>query len=363
MSATPLARLIAGLITEAGPISLTHYMALALGHPRYGYYMTRDPLGTAGDFTTAPEISQMFGELIGLWLADTWLRQDRPAPFVLAELGPGRGTLMSDILRATKSVPGMHESLEVHFVETSPSLREAQAKAVPQATWHPSIESLPRRPLFLVANEFFDALPITQYQRTDHGWCEVHVGLAEGATMDAPAFVRVLAPLPIPNGDILAPDVRDAPIGAIAEISLPSRAITEEIANHILDRGGAALIIDYGHPKSAAGDTFQALKAHEFVDPFENPGEADLTAHVDFEALALAATAGGGVVHGPTEQGDFLKELGIDMRAKTLKAKATPEQTAEIDAAMTRLTDASEMGSLFKVLGITPRGVSLPVGF
>lgn len=359
---SPLARHIAGLIQEAGPISLSHYMALALGHPRYGYYMTRDPLGVAGDFTTAPEISQMFGELIGLWLADCWLKQGRPAPFVLAELGPGRGTLMSDIWRATKAVPDMHESCAVHFVETSPTLRAAQAALMPQATWHHSIESLPARPLFIVANEFFDALPVSQYQRTQAGWCECHVALAEGATLDEPRFTPVLAPMPIASDALLAPSLRQAPIGAIAEVSPAARAITEEIANRLAGQGGAALIIDYGHVQSAAGDTFQALCGHQFVDPYEAPGEADLTVHVDFQALAEAAARGGAVVHGPVEQGAFLMELGIEMRARTLKAKATPDQAADIDAALTRLTDRQEMGSLFKVLGLTPRGVATPPG-
>jgi NADH dehydrogenase [ubiquinone] 1 alpha subcomplex assembly factor 7 len=356
-SGTALAHHIARLIEETGPIPLSQYMALALGHPEHGYYMTRDPLGMRGDFITAPEISQMFGELIGLCLADAWMAQGAPAPFALAELGPGRGTLMADALRAMRAVTGVIEAAEIHFVETSPVLREAQQKRVPQATWHDSIDTLPGRPLFLIANEFFDALPIVQYQRTERGWCERYIGLSEGR------LAPVLAPIPLVNDKSLPAAMRAAPIGAIAEIAPASAAIAETLSSRIATQGGAALVIDYGHTRSAPGETLQALRGHAYADPFDAPGEADLTAHVDFEALARAVGAGGAAVYGPVEQGAFLRALGIEARAAILRNQVTEIQARDIDAALQRLTASGEMGSLFKVLGIAPRGAQAPAGF
>ena len=357
MSGAALRDHLIRLIGETGPLTLSHYMALALGHPEHGYYMTRDPLGRAGDFTTAPEVSQMFGELISLWLADRWIASGSPAPFALAELGPGRGTLMADALRAMRAVRGMAEAASIHFVETSPALRAAQRERVPQAAWHSSISELPDLPLFLIANEFFDALPITQYQRTERGWCERCVDYRNGK------FTPVLAPVAAANDKALAENVRNAPIGSIAETCPAATAIAEEIASRIAQRGGAALIVDYGYAKSAAGDTLQALRNHRYADPFDAPGEADLTAHVDFEALAHAVRRGGAEPHGPAEQGAFLKALGIAARAERLSRNATEAQKRDIADALARLTGEAEMGSLFKVLGITPPGAGAPAGF
>lgn len=357
MTSTVLAHHIARLIEETGPIPLSQYMALALGHPDHGYYMTRDPLGAGGDFTTAPEVSQMFGELIGLWLADQWQRQGAPGAFALTELGPGRGTLMADALRAMRRMPGMAEAASVHLVETSPVLRVAQRKRVPQANWHMHVDELPDRPLFLIANEFFDALPVTQYQRTDRGWCERFVGCTEGR------FAPILAPVPIANDGTLPAAMRAAREGEIAEISPASTAVAEAISVRIASRGGAALIVDYGHASSAPGDTLQAVRDHKFADPFDAPGEADITVHVDFEALSRAIRAGGADVHGPASQGTFLTALGIAARAEALSRNATASQREDIAAALRRLTAADEMGSLFKVLGITPRGAPSPAGF
>lgn len=345
------------LIRETGPLPLSHYMALCLGHREHGYYMTRDPLGAKGDFTTAPEVSQMFGELVGLWIADRWLSAGGPKPFVLAELGPGRGTLMADALRALRAVPGMAEAASVHFVETSPTLRVAQRERVPQAQWHSAVGELPEGPLFLIANEFFDALPITQYQRTERGWCERCVDFQENR------FVPVLAPVAVTHDLMLAPAIRRAPLGSIAEVCPPATAITGEIASRIAATGGAALIIDYGYAKSAAGDTLQALRSHAFADPFDTPGEADLTAHVDFEALSHAVRGAGAIPHGPVEQGSFLNVLGIGARAERLMRDATETQKRDIESALARLTHPQEMGSLFKVLAITPPGAGIPAGF
>ena len=360
---TALAQHIARLIAETGPISINHFMALALGHPKHGYYMTRDPLGAQGDFTTSPEISQMFGELIGLWIAETWIAQGRPSPFILAELGPGRGTLMADALRALRSVPGLLDAMSLHFVETSPVLAAAQKQNAPNATWHDRFGTLPEGPLFLIANEFFDALPIRQFVRTERGWCERFAMLDDDSTGDAPRFAPAITPMPLASDDILPPAVRNAPVGSLAEISPAAGAFAEDIAARLKRHGGAALIIDYGHAKSAVGDTLQALRAHKFIDAFETPGEADLTAHVDFEALALAAKAGGAIAHGPVEQGSFLRTLGIKARAEALKARATPEQARDIDVAERRLTARDEMGSLFKVMALTAPNAPELAGF
>jgi NADH dehydrogenase [ubiquinone] 1 alpha subcomplex assembly factor 7 len=234
---------------------------------------------------------------------------------------------------------------------------------VPDATWHDRFDALPAGPLFLIANEFFDALPVRQLVKTDRGWCERYVMLDEDSTEDEPHLVPALAPVPLPSDALIPRAVRNAAPGSLVEISPASRAIVEDIANRLRDRGGAALIVDYGHAKSAAGDTLQALRAHKFTDPFETPGEADLTAHVDFEALADAARAGGATPHGPVEQGAFLKELGIGERAATLKRHATPEQARDVDLAERRLTSREEMGSLFKVLALTAPGTPTPPGF
>jgi len=323
--------------------------------------MTRDPLGAAGDFITSPEISQMFGELAGLWIAQSWIDQGAPKRIALAELGPGRGTLMQDALRALKALPGFLDAAEIHFVETSPALRKAQASRVPGAKWHDSIESLPPLPLFLIANEFFDALPVAQFEKTARGWCERDVALAEGATPDAPRFAPALSsrPLNLPGASHLAA----APLGSVAESAPAALAIAGILGEHIALHGGAALIIDYGHAQSGFGDTFQAMRAHGFANPYENPGEADLTAHVDFAALAAAARKGGADVHGPVEQGGFLRGLGIEARAARLKQNAPKEMRETIDGQLERLTSGNGMGTLFKVLALTPRGASRPAGF
>lgn len=358
---TPLADHLARLIRATGPISLSQYMALALGHPQHGYYMTRDPLGVRGDFITAPEVSQMFGELLGLWIADCWTRQGRPSPFVLCELGPGRGTLMVDALSAMRTVPGLADAARLHLVETSPALREAQQKRLPRATWHARFDDVPQGPLFLIANEFFDALPISQFVRTERGWCERHVGLADDG--EEPRFAPVLAPVPLASDTVLPPAMRGAPIGAVAEISPASCAIAEAIGARVADAGGAGLIVDYGPARSAVGDTLQALRAHKFADPFEAPGDADLTTHVDFETLAAAAIRGDAKAYGPVAQGAFLVALGIETRAQILKSGATRAQAQAIDAALRRLTAPEEMGSLFKALALTPPGAAAPAGF
>ena len=338
-------------IAATSPMSVADYMAECLGHPVLGYYTTRDPLGAAGDFTTAPEISQMFGELIGLALAQAWL--DRGLGEVtLAELGPGRGTLMADILRATRGVAGFHDAVRLHLVETSPALREKQRTALAgvPVTHHASVATLPDAPLLLVANEFFDALPVRQFVREGGFWRERVVGLADGALafgLSGPVMVPELG-----GRD----DVRD---GGLVELCPAVPAIMEEIAGRIAAHGGAALVIDYGGWRSL-GDTLQALKDHAFDDPLAHPGEADLTAHVDFEALARAAT--GLVASRLTPQGVFLERLGITPRARAIAERLGGAGLDAHVAAHRRLTHPDEMGNLFKVLGLVPAGAPMLPG-
>ena len=332
-------------------MSLAEMMRLCLLHPDHGYYATRDPLGAAGDFTTAPEISQMFGELVGLALAQAWIDQGGADRIVLAELGPGRGTLMADMLRATAAVPGFHAALSVHLVEASATLRAAQATRVPGATWHDRIDSLPDGPLFLVANEFFDALPIRQFIRAGDGWAGRMRGLAEGALawgQSAPARLEALTDR--------REDTRD---GDIVERCGEGEAIAAEIGRRIGAFGGAALIVDYGDWRSL-GDTFQAVAGHRSVDPLDRPGTADLTAHVDFERLARAAAPAAPTLL--TAQGGFLERLGITQRAEALAARLTGEALASHVAAHRRLTHPTLMGHLFKVMGLTAADAPPPPG-
>ena len=348
---TPLARLLAERIRETGPISVADYMAECLLHPVHGYYTTRDPFGTKGDFTTAPEISQMFGELLGLALAQAWLDRGSPTPFTLPELGPGRGTLMADILRATKGVPGFHAAARVVLVEASPHLREVQAMTLSSHSpaWVDRTDDLPQAPLFLVANEFLDALPIRQFQHGPQGWQERLIGLREGALT-----FGLSAPLPqVPD----TPAFRHASDGALVEDNLPARTVAAEVATRIARHGGIAYWIDYGGWRSQ-GDTLQALRAHKPDDPLAHPGEADLTAHVDFEPIAALSPA-----FAWDTQGAVLARLGIDARAERLAQNLTGAALESHRAAHRRLTHPEEMGSVFKVLAMTSAGAPPPPGF
>jgi SAM-dependent MidA family methyltransferase len=348
---TALGDLLIARIARTGPISLADYMADCLLHPDHGYYATRDPFGLSGDFITAPEISQMFGELIGLALAQSWIDQGSPAPFTLAELGPGRGTLMADALRATKSVPGFHDALTVHFVEASPALRAAQAKLVPDANWHDSVVTLPDQPLFLIANEFFDALPIRQFVRTGDAWREKMVGLKDDALR-----LGLSAAAPIA---LLEHRLGDTGQGDLVEHCPALPAIMQLIGQKIDAQGGVALIIDYGDWQSQ-GDTLQALRAHDHVDPLATPGDSDLTAHVDFAAVARNAAPA--KFTRLTTQGVFLERLGITARAQTLAKNLTGKARDAHIKAHRRLTHPAEMGDLFKVIGIYATNAPTPPG-
>jgi SAM-dependent MidA family methyltransferase len=336
------------LIAAQGPIPVADYMALANAH----YYATRDPLGAAGDFVTAPEISQMFGELVGLALADLWHRAGRPAQARYLELGPGRGTLAADALRAMRAA-GLEPG--AHFVETSPVLRAAQAARVPNAAWHDDLSGLPEQgPILAVANEFFDALPIRQLVSTATGWRERLVAV------DGDRFVPA-AGLTVPADAIPGP-VRAAPAGAVVETSPASIATVRRLADRLNRQGGAALIIDYGHDRSSAGDTLQAVRLHDYADPWLEPGESDLTAHVDFESLAGAAAEAGVRVHGPVAQGEWLLSLGIDARAEAL-ARSDPRRSEELRTARDRLVSPEQMGRLFRVMGLSAPAWPAPEGF
>jgi len=362
---TALGALIAARIARLGAITVADYMAEAVAHPDHGYYMSGDPFGARGDFVTAPEISQMFGELIGLWCADTWQRMGAPEPVLLVELGPGRGTLMADALRAARVVPGFGAALRLHFVEISPALRTRQRETLAERaggvapSWHESLAQVPDGPLLLVANEFFDALPIRQFEKRLEGWCERLVTLAP----DGETLAFALAP-PGPWAAALLPAaLREAPPGALAEVSAPAIGIAGEIGRRLATGGGAALIIDYGHAEPRTGATLQAVRRHAAHAVLEDPGAADLTAHVDFSMLARAATEAGARAHGPVPQGRFLEALGIGARARALGESATPDQASEIASALRRLTHPREMGELFKVLALGDPDLGPPAGF
>jgi SAM-dependent MidA family methyltransferase len=354
---TALEREIRELIEAEGPIPVSRYMAFCTTR----YYATRDPFGAGGDFTTAPEMSQIFGEIIGLWCAELWRLMGEPSPLCLVELGPGRGTLMADLLRAAKVVPAFRAALDVHLVETSPVLTERQRTTLAPSGvllhWHAGTETLPAGPLVALANEFVDALPVDQLVKTEDGWHERRVGMKNGRL----AFG--LDPAPLPGIEARLPArLRPSPSGAVYERRdlMPIGDIARRIAAH----GGAALVIDYGHTRSAFGDTLQAVRAHRFADPLDSPGEADLTAHVDFEALATAAEEQGTEVHGPVTQGIFLRRLGIELRAEKLKRALDAETRAAIDAGIARLTGpAPGMGELFKALAFAHRDLRALPGF
>jgi len=355
---TPLGQRIAALIAAGGPISIAEFMTMALHDREAGYYATRDPFGAAGDFITAPEVSQMFGELIGLWLAQVWIDQGKPQRPLLVELGPGRGTLMADALRALKLVPEFRAELDVLLVEASPTLQKAQEETLRDCGvkihWTDSFTSATGgRPLYLIANEFFDALPVRQYVKTERGWCERMVTLDKNGAL-------VFAAAPSPIAAALVPANRDgAPPGGVYEASAAGEAIAEEIAHAIARDGGAALVIDYGYSKPGFGETLQAVSGHTFADVLGHPGASDLSAHVDFAALGEAAKRGGAAAYGPVEQGAFLISLGIVERAEKLSRNHLQDMTVELD----RLTKPEQMGTLFKAIAIVPKSAPVPPGF
>lgn len=359
---SPLLSEIKKLIKTSGPMPVWRYMQLCLTHPKFGYYVSRDPMGREGDFTTAPEVSQMFGELLGLWAASVWKEMGSPPSLRLIELGPGRGTMMADALRAMRVLPPLYQSLSFHLVEINPVLRDKQKSTlsgVRNITWHESMDDIPDGPSIIFANEYFDVLPIHQAVKRETGWHERTIDIdATGNLMFSAAAEPML------RFDVLLPPlVRASPIGAVFEWR-PDAEIMK-IATRVRNQNGAALIIDYGHVRSDAGDTFQAIARHSFTDPLKNPGQADVTAHVDFQALARAAEDLGAHIHGPVQQGEFLKRLGIETRALNLMAKSDHEVSEDISGSLKRLVDGGRggMGSMFKVLAVSEPQLTSLAGF
>ena len=344
------------LIASDGPISIERFMQLCLQHPICGYYTTREAIGRDGDFITAPEIHQVFGELLGLWAAQVWLSGGAPGVVRLVELGPGRGTLMADALRATRIVPGFHDAIRVDLVETSPRLQAAQRERLAGATghlaWHRTIDEVPDGPAIILANEFFDALPVRHYVRDAAGWHERLVGLdAAGRLVFGAACETIEIGTPAAPGQVL-------------EVNHAAMAMMGSLAGRIARQGGAFLVCDYGHPRSSLGETLQAVRGHRYANVLDAPGETDLTTHVDFAALARVATSAGAVAYGPVAQGGFLQRLGIEARAAVLRRRADPRQTAAIDAALDRLTSpSSTLATLFKAMAVMPPEAAVPPGF
>ena len=350
---TPLGAQLIRRIESTGPLTVADYMLECLLNPHHGYYTTRDPLGTGGDFVTAPEISQMFGELIGLFLAQCWIDRGRPAPFQLVELGPGRGTLMADLMRATAQVPGFHDAARLHLVEASPVLRKAQSATIPHPiTHHDRLDDVPDGPLYLVANEFFDALPIRQFLRDGGAWRERLVGLSDGKLS-----FGLSDPIDPPAIADRKPDTKQ---GALVEHCPAAQALATIIGARIAASGGVALVVDYGDAVSL-GDTFQAVRNHEKVSPLDQPGTADLTAHVDFGALAGAAHPAAATPLCP--QGAFLERLGITPRAQTLARSLEDKALSDHIAAHRRLTHPKEMGTLFKAMALFDPTSPMPPGY
>jgi SAM-dependent MidA family methyltransferase len=353
---TPLGKRIAEMIEALGPISVSEYMALCLSDPDYGYYTTRQPFGRNGDFTTAPEISQMFGELVGVWLASAWQALDSPGGAIVVEIGPGRGTLMKDIARTlSRAAPTLRDAATFHLIETSPGLRDVQAETLADSgrfAWHADVAELPDRPLFIVGNELFDALPVHQYVRAANGWRERVVGLDDDDALRFYAGAGSVDPSLLPR------DADAAPEGAIVEISPARTALMQKIAERIAARTGAGLFIDYGYAMPAVGDTLQAVLKHAYDDPLAHPGEADLTAHVDFSALAQTARQTGLDARLLT-QGEFLLGMGLLERAGQLGARADAAMRERISGEVERLAGPEAMGTLFKALAVLPPGVAV----
>lgn len=353
-----LGQRLAALIQATGPIPVNEYMATCLFDPDDGYYTTREPFGAAGDFTTAPEISQMFGELLAVWLYQVWHLSGRPVPVTLAEIGPGRGTLMKDMLRTLSQLdPGLADTANICMVETSPRLasvqKETLSKFAARITWHETIDKLPQAPLLIVGNELFDAIPVRQFVRQGAGWRERMVGLDEAGRL---AFFAGAGSL---DASLLPAGADTAPESSIVELAPARAALMQAISERIAANGGAGLFLDYGHLEPGVGDTLQAVRAHAYEDVLASPGEADLTAHVDFAALATVARGCGLAAHLAT-QGDFLLRMGLLERAGRLGARADDATRESISLAVERLAGPDAMGSLFKAITVLPQGLEAP---
>lgn len=352
---------VASHIAAHGPLSVAEYMNLALHHPKYGYYRSGDPIGLKGDFTTAPEISQLFGDLIGIWCVDTWEALGKPNKLSLVELGPGRGTLMADLLRATRVRPDFGKAATIYLVEMNPHLQDKQKKTLGQSaavSWHLELPVLPDSPVIIIANEFFDCLPVRQFIMTEQGWRERGVDLDAQGNLGYVVLNRAVNEIALQaflrNFDI---------IGRIAEISPDRDSYMHKLTAMLAKRTGRGLFIDYGHVRSDLGDTLQAMRHHRHVDALSSQGECDLTAHVDFEALGAAAIMDEISVYGPVSQGRFLTQMGIELRARKLSDAASAQQVEKIYNELERLISTDQMGAIFKVLAVSSAGLPSPAGF
>lgn len=353
-----LEQIIKTKIREHGPIPINEYMELCLSHPQFGYYIKRDPFGRQGDFITAPEVSQVFGELIGLWCVDMWAQRGG-GPLTLVELGPGRGTLMQDLLRATRHIEDFHDSITIHLVETSPILQTVQFHTLQNAherlQWEENLDSLPDTPVIVIANEFFDALPIRQHVQMGGRMCERRVGIdTESGEL---TFVNEPAGLTLAKG---GSDIKD---GTVIESCQASKHVMAKLVEHIRSYGGAALIFDYGYLGESHQDTLQAVKDHLYHPVLRDPGDADITAHVDFNALLEVAEDMGLATYGPIEQGKFLVRLGVQARTERLLQDASEEQALLLISGVKRLIDPMQMGELFKVIALLSDQDMTPAGF
>ena len=362
---SPLEAYIKRLIKEMGPIPVSQYMSLVLGHPTYGYYQRQNPVGAEGDFITSPEISQVFGEICGMYLASMWQQIGRPSQTRLVELGPGRGTLISDILRAASFVPNFLKSLSIHLVETSRALRTQQENLLKkkfgeiEVNWHLRIDQIPEGPVLFVANEFFDALPADQFVKTPTGWSLRCVGLSKSEELtfsERQLDQNFEFNIPFSIGEA-------AKIGDIYEICFPAHQVIKELSKRIGENGIGALVIDYGHIQAGLGDTLQAVSSHKYADPLIFPGDSDLTTHVDFSALHRIADLESTRVSGPINQGSFLESMGIIERTMIIARNMPPNLSKDFVTATKRLTEPKGMGSLFKVMVITNSQQPAPPGF
>ena len=356
---SPLERLIRDRIAENGPIPVSKYMELALAHPEHGYYMAKEPFGTSGDFVTAPEISQVFGELIGLWSAVAWQQMDHPVSINIIECGPGRGTLMKDYLRAADMVPDFRQAIDLYLVETSPALREVQNAALEGKTpqWHNALDEIPAGPSILIANEFLDALPICQLEKTPNGWAERLVGT------DGEKFYFLPGDIAENTADIVPRSLKDAPDRSVFEYSPAILSFADTLSRRLAGAPGYALLIDYGHDRPGTADTLQAVREHAYHPALADPGSADLTAHVDFAAVRERFLRNNTQVFGPVAQGDFLASLGIRERTEKLCQNAAAGQAATLRSATDRLISANRMGTLFRVMVAGSEGLPPPPGF
>jgi SAM-dependent MidA family methyltransferase len=357
---TPLAKKIKAIIRTGGPISVTDYFALCLADPEFGYYRTREPFGSFGDFITAPEISQLFGEMVGVFMVHAWQQHGTPQDIRMVEIGPGRGTMMADMLRVIKRIaPDLFEGLAVHLVETSERLRGVQRVTLEaystKISWHDSFDDVPQGFCLIAANELFDAIPIRQFVKVPTGFRERLIGLDADDQLSFAVGVATVDPSLLPAPAAAIPD------GTIFELAPARQAVMQTLCERLLRDGGTALVIDYGSMVTSFGDTLQAVLNHDFDPPFAHPGEADLTSHVDFEDLAKVAVATGVQLNGGLRQGEFLYGLGLSERAAALARDKEPSEQRLIAAAVDRLAGegAGKMGELFKVIAVSNPDVTL----